>query len=502
MFKPSCYVCNRTFLHFEALLNHFKYDEFLSPTSTYQCNVPSCPMRFQNLFRFKRHYLIKHTKQKSQDEVNTETPCLSSASTLDVELFSNATSFPQSQVNLDSSGSVIMPSDIELLSLNPSNSKSKLDDIINVLSKTTLDFKTKMHNKHNFSRNDVQEIQNEITEHLTTKICSVLNDYILPKLDSENDKIMVNKLFEFCAKPFEHIKSEHLYFKQLKELNVYVEPTEFVINNEIVEILRVGEPTIQDVKLTGILMPISFIFKKFFELPEVLEKTFANTKLLENLPEGEIANFINCKVWKERIKSYQNKICIPFFLYFDDFEINDPLKPHTCGIGAALINFPTLPTEYLSVLENIFPALFFKSEYKKYGNNATFDILINEINRMQDEGIEVVTPQGTYLIHFILGLIIGDNLGIHTILGFVKNFSSSNYPCRTCKMHKTQTKASVKESIGDQMTVLGPHSHLTILRIHSTFDSSVNIFAISYSNLTKKTSSEFFPDEYYSPNLF
>lgn len=82
------------------------------------------------------------------------------------------------------------------------------------------------------------------------------------------------------------------------------------------------------------------------------------------------------KVWKDRIKLYPKKICIQFFLYFDEFEINDPLKPHSCGIGAVLIN---LPTEYLSVLENVFPALFFKSEYTKYGNNATFNILIDEI---------------------------------------------------------------------------------------------------------------------------
>lgn len=38
-------------------------------------------------------------------------------------------------------------------------------------------------------------------------------------------------------------------------------------------------------------------------------------------------------------------------------------------------------------------------------------------------------------IKFELGLIVGDNLGVHSITGFVESFSS-NYPCRICKIKK------------------------------------------------------------------
>ncbi|CAI6375121.1 unnamed protein product [Macrosiphum euphorbiae] len=38
-------------------------------------------------------------------------------------------------------------------------------------------------------------------------------------------------------------------------------------------------------------------------------------------------------------------------------------------------------------------------------------------------------------IKFELGLIVGDNLGIHSITGFVESFSS-NYPCRVCEIRK------------------------------------------------------------------
>lgn len=335
---PSCYLCNKTFLHFEALLNHFKFEEFLNSSSTYQCNELNCPMTYQNLFRFKRHYLNKHK--------NTYIPiCLTNMQNHAMENTICSNVEPSRSI-----ASTSKSTDTELISPDKSNSQStvNIDDIINIFSKATIEFKTQMHTKHNFSRNDIQEIQIGITEHLTSKFFLTLNNFISPKIESEEDKIMIHKLFEFCSKPFEHIKSEHLYFKQLKDLGIYVDATEFVINEETEAVLRVGEPKIKEIRITGMLMPLSFIFKKFFELPEVLEKTLANTKYLESLPDGEIANFINCKVWKDRIRSYPNKICIPFFLYFDDFEINDPLKPHTCGIGAALINFPTLPTVFCS----------------------------------------------------------------------------------------------------------------------------------------------------------
>jgi len=42
-------------------------------------------------------------------------------------------------------------------------------------------------------------------------------------------------------------------------------------------------------------------------------------------------------------------------------------------------------------------------------------------------------------VYFILGLILGDNLGLNTILEFSKSFSA-NYYCRFCKVDKSEAK--------------------------------------------------------------
>ena len=49
----------------------------------------------------------------------------------------------------------------------------------------------------------------------------------------------------------------------------------------------------------------------------------------------------------------------------------------------------------------------------------------------------VTTQDGEFHVHFILGLILGDNLGLNTMLDFSKSFSA-NYYCRFCKARKSE----------------------------------------------------------------
>jgi len=58
-----------------------------------------------------------------------------------------------------------------------------------------------------------------------------------------------------------------------------------------------------------------------------------------------------------------------------------------------------------------------------------------EINGIDiDEGNNVMIK-----IHFILGLVVGDNLGLNCFLNFSKSFSS-NYFCRLCRAPKVNTQ--------------------------------------------------------------
>lgn len=108
--------------------------------------------------------------------------------------------------------------------------------------------------------------------------------------------------------------------------------------------------------------------------------------------KSNICNFINGNLWKEKMKNYPDKIVIPYFLYLDSFEINNPLGSHISkqALTGVYYSFPTIPNHNLSNLDNIFVAMIFKSkDNKTYGNDACLHILVSKIIDNAENGIEL-----------------------------------------------------------------------------------------------------------------
>lgn len=138
----------------------------------------------------------------------------------------------------------------------------------------------------------------------------------------------------------------------------------------------------------------------------------------------------------------------PFLLYFDEFETNNPLGSHAGmqKLGAIYISLPSFPLEYASKLENIFLIYLFNSlDKKQVGNQNLFKHLITEINFLEESGINVFVNNQSYQIYFSLALIVGDNLGLHSILGFTECFVS-NYPCRFCHSSKEECHVQISQN--------------------------------------------------------
>lgn len=105
-------------------------------------------------------------------------------------------------------------------------------------------------------------------------------------------------------------------------------------------------------------------------------------------------------------------------------------------LGGVYVSLPCLPPNYSSQLSGIFVlGLFHSSDRVRFGNGMIFRRIIDEINYLSHTGFVVDTDvfQGT--IKFRLGALTGDNLGLHSMLGFVERFSA-NYPCDTDSWQK------------------------------------------------------------------
>lgn len=118
--------------------------------------------------------------------------------------------------------------------------------------------------------------------------------------------------------------------------------------------------------------------------------------------------------------------------YGDDFENCNPLgtsrkKHKLCGVYWVLAN---LTLESHSLLSSIYLSVLCKTDdVKCYGFDKILEPLIQDLKYLEEHGIYIPllgeSIQGTVLS------VVADNLGAHSIAGFVQSFSGECY-CRFC----------------------------------------------------------------------
>jgi hypothetical protein len=421
---PKCHECIRhnidTNFNVEQLIAHFKFFHQLRPCDNFLCL--ECSHVFQSLKAFKKHFKNKET-------------CLITDN--------NNTDFLIELADLNNSSSGI------LFDNEQSTSSSNLQSVLERIETSALFFLSNLHSKSNFSRSDVEEIISEITTKLLDKIISELESYFVANFQNEPLQCeQYSSILKFCKNPFQNFKTFYKYIKTVEGKNCYSEPKIVAINNEIGPVV-----TRNDVRMTeniskGMVMPLKFQFQKFFELGDNLDITLKTIKklLTENQATSIITNIIHGEVWKSKVVSFSDKIVIPYILYYDDLEINNALGSHATeqSLAAFYYSFPTLPQHYLSSLENIFVALVYKSKDARHGNDACLNILVQEIKFLEKHGLLLQTKEGQFKVYFLLSAVVGDNLGLNSLLGFTKSFKSS-YPCRICKCSQSEIVSTCKE---------------------------------------------------------
>lgn len=161
-----------------------------------------------------------------------------------------------------------------------------------------------------------------------------------------------------------------------------------------------------------------------------------------------MSNFIQGSLWKDMTAKFQNKIVMPLFLFFDDYENNNPLGSHkgVAKCGAVYLSIPCLPLRLRSKLRNIFLFILFNTlDRKVFSNAIIFLRVIDELEFLEKNGVEVDCDGEVRTIYFKLALILGDNLGLHSILGFRESFNCPIF-CRFCKLNKQNLQTVTEEA--------------------------------------------------------
>jgi len=316
---------------------------------------------------------------------------------------------------------------------------------VQLLYDSTVQFVVSLYNNNNFNKSDVLYIQNGMTEKILKPIASILKSVVKKQIVEPVLLSTFDNIVGIILNPFFHCSTEYRLNNWLVKNKLLSNIQQITINNEIYPVNHADQICYNEKVTKGTLLPLKLQFKQFFESGKNFQIAYKRLMGFKN-ENNLLSNFVQGKLWEKKISQYKGKIVFPYFIYIDDFEINNPLGSHSNyqSISAIYYSFPLI--ENNSKLSNIFLAALIKSiDLKEFGNDPCLSQLIDEINYLEKEGINIVTETGEFHVYFILGIILGDNLGLNSILEFGKSFSS-NYYCRFCKSHKSISNTLCEES--------------------------------------------------------
>lgn len=125
-------------------------------------------------------------------------------------------------------------------------------------------------------------------------------------------KSSFRQLIDNISYPFDSFKSDYLMNKWLIDHGFLEECVQFLINESVGTVMHHGDVVYDDVNTKGVLLPLKFQFKKYFEKPNVFQETLRKINSFPEDYDGYV-NFINGKLWKQKVAEYSSDICIPFF---------------------------------------------------------------------------------------------------------------------------------------------------------------------------------------------
>lgn len=455
---PQCFICSTQFNNYELLFLHFKIYHSHN-ISSYKCNEIDCYRSFDSLKSFKKHVKCHQSNSSERGDAFN----VSSSS---VNLVVQAAS-PLQNIEYNSDN------------LNSSHLHGMLaDNFESLVYKNAIILLSKWYSQSGVPRNKVQFIIDDFTTFLNNCLPCINNAIkcLVQSQSINNNNILskVDTFFNILSNPFKQLDTEYLRFKALDKSGFLIRPKAITIGNRLNDKLINGNVIVESIPLNVYSVPLNTLFKQLFECPNVLNMMLTHTEKLLKDNSGLTYSFIQSDIWRCKLEQNQNKILFPFILYFDEFETNNALGSHA-GIqklGAIYVSFPSFPPEYSSKLENIFLVLMFNHlDRKSVGNKETFKHLISDINYLESTGIDLIIENKLFKVYFSLALIVGDNLGLHSILGFSESFIS-NFPCRFCCCCKTDCQRLLYQT-NDK------------LRTIENYNSDVNVQNVTLTGITE-----------------
>lgn len=417
---PKCFLCSNILHTISLLVVHFKIKHKLHSGDRFGCREDGCLRNFCDLYSFKKHFKKIHHGVSEKCSKNVVHGVADNIESCEI-------------------GESTVPENSQRVKI-PTINELKL-----LIKSEVLIFLGKLYNSSVLPRNHIQTIVENVSDLLRGDFVVILKQTItnLLQLDSVTEKTIstISEILDCLINPFCELETEYRRLKAFEDSDKLIHPVEYTVGSQMKGVAKDNMMLLKSVEQTAQFIPLRSVFQNLLEMEGFLSELMNYINFLNN-DMTNIKNIIQCAHWKKLKQTTNADLVLPLLLFYDDYESGNALSSHS-GIhklGGVYVSIGCLPPKYSSSLENIFLAtLFHSSNRKEFGNFAIFRPLIQELKYLQEIGIKVKTQFTPITVKFILTLILGDNLGLHSILGFVESFSA-NFHCRFCKIHKNDSQ--------------------------------------------------------------
>lgn len=449
----TCFLCKTIVTDLRALRVHFQFFHRHHTFEQYHCVEGNCSRSYHLFHSFRRHYLREHNADELLVE-NERSVIPNRQMPLEIDTTSSVVPPFRTFSYINNGSAVASPPDVPT-SLRSIPLETAVASLIAIL-----------YGSANLPRNIVQIIIENFQNIILHSVVPLLSESLqnmdrVELLTNSSISQVIHTILNGVTSGFSRFTTEYRRLSFFERCHTYI-PPQAVVVGECRESNTVGgRQVISSVTHTLQFISLRKVLHSFFSLKSILNDTLQYMTALYR-EVTSIHNFIQGNYWQSRKRIHAGRTVVPLFLFFDDYETSNALGSHS-GIhklGAVYVSVPCLPPWRCSALSNIFLAMLFHSTDRlQFGNAIIFQPVIEELNYLSTVGISFDIPNFNGVVYFELALILGDNLGIHSITGFVESFSA-NYPCRICRVKK------------EDMKVL-PYEDKTLIRCNVDYDTDL-----------------------------
>lgn len=265
---------------------------------------------------------------------------------------------------------------------------------------------------------------------------------ILCSKEDENACFKVYYFLENNKSFFNSFNAEYKRFKYYQEHCDYVPPRLYDLGkiskyhkHDKNRTKKIGEQI-----LHGAHIPIVDILTMFFSKTELFNEMLKHVIDLSQEVRSK-SNFIQNEVGRKKYNiRILNELRFLIFGFSDGFESRGALSSHAGQqkLTGVYYSLPCLPPHLVSKTSNVFLSTVFHSKYlsePEIEYDAAFKLFLNDALILSTEGIEILVNGKLKRVYFDVDLILGDNLGLNSTLGFVESFSATRF-CRFCYADK------------------------------------------------------------------